>query len=184
APHRPGARSARRWRRPGSADRFLEQETCIMWFPALLLSLVLARKPRAGRRQKAHRAPTPQRRRLHLEPLEDRCVPSTFTVSNLNDAGPGSLRQAVLAANASPGADVIAFSPAVRGTLTLTSGELAVSDDLTISGPGAGRLTVSGNHASRVFDVSAAQASISGRTGADGLAIGRPAPVRRPPHKS
>src|SRR5262249_13241877 len=45
--------------------------------------------------------------RLSLEPLEDRAVPSTFSVDNLADSGPGSLRQAVLDANATPGADVI-----------------------------------------------------------------------------
>ena len=37
-------------------------------------------------------------------------VASTFTVSNTNDSANGSLRQAILDANASPGADTIAFS--------------------------------------------------------------------------
>ena len=41
--------------------------------------------------------------RPRLEPLEDRSVPATFTVLNLADAGDGSLRQAVLDANALPG---------------------------------------------------------------------------------
>ena len=35
---------------------------------------------------------------------------ATFTVTNTNDSGPGSLRQAILDANASPGADTIAFA--------------------------------------------------------------------------
>ena len=43
--------------------------------------------------------------RPRLEPLEDRTVPSTFAVLNLADGGDGSLRQAVLDANALPGAD-------------------------------------------------------------------------------
>ena len=34
-------------------------------------------------------------RRLHFEALEDRRVLSTFTVTNVNDSGPGSLRQAL-----------------------------------------------------------------------------------------
>lgn len=41
---------------------------------------------------------------------------ATFTVRNLSDAGRGSLRQAVLNANASPGADVVAFAPGLTGT--------------------------------------------------------------------
>ena len=35
-----------------------------------------------------------------LEALEDRCLPSTFTVLNTADGGAGSLRQAILDANA------------------------------------------------------------------------------------
>jgi hypothetical protein len=69
-----------------------------------------------------------QRRRatlsLFVEQLEDRCVPSTFTVLNLNNAGAGSLRQAILDADANTGADVISFS--VAGTIRLTTGALPV----------------------------------------------------------
>jgi hypothetical protein len=32
-------------------------------------------------------------------------------------------------------------------TITLTSGELLIKQGITITGPGAGNLTVSGNHA-------------------------------------
>jgi parallel beta-helix repeat protein len=39
---------------------------------------------------------------------------ATFTVTNNNDSGPGSLRQAILDANATPGLDNIFFDPAVR----------------------------------------------------------------------
>src|SRR5262245_8509355 len=70
---------------------------------------------------------------------------ATFTVANLADSGPGSLRQAVLDANASPGADDVVFAPGVAGTITLTSGEILITDSLFIHGPGAGALTVSGN---------------------------------------
>jgi hypothetical protein len=106
-----------------------------------------------------------------LEALEDRSLPSTFTVTNLNDSGPGSLRAAVLAANAHPGPDTINFKPGLTGTIKLTSGELAVTDSVNIQGPGALQITVSGNHASRIFDISGgASVQISGLTVANGLA--------------
>ncbi|MEO8676541.1 MAG: hypothetical protein ABI569_13255, partial [Casimicrobiaceae bacterium] len=45
----------------------------------------------------------------------------TFTVTNLNDAGLGSLRQAVLDSNAMAGADTIVFQTGVAGTIALAS---------------------------------------------------------------
>ena len=93
--------------------------------------------------------------RLRIEALEDRTVPSTFMVLNLADSGAGSLRQAILDANDNPGADLIRFDPAARdGTIALTSGQLSITDDLLLDGPGVNRLTISGNDASRVFSVS------------------------------
>ncbi len=59
--------------------------------------------------------------------------------------------------------DTIDFASGVSGTITLTSGELAITDPVDIQGPGAGGVTVSGNNASCVFDVSA-DATISGLT--------------------
>jgi hypothetical protein len=71
---------------------------------------------------------------------------ATVTVTNTNDSGPGSIRQAIT--NAAPG-DTINFS--VTGTITLTSGQLVVDKGLTIRGAGAGLLSISGNNTSRVF---------------------------------
>jgi hypothetical protein len=100
-----------------------------------------------------------------LEALECRTLPSTFMVLNLADSGSGSLRQAVLDANANPGANVIDFAPSLSGTITLTSGQLSITNDLTIGGPGASALAVSGNNASRVFQIDAGvQAELDGLT--------------------
>ncbi|MEP7013216.1 MAG: IPTL-CTERM sorting domain-containing protein [Acidobacteriota bacterium] len=78
---------------------------------------------------------------------------TTFTVTNVADTGPGSLRQAVLNANAAAGPDDVAFAPGVTGTITLLSGEIAISDPLVVHGPGLGVLTLSGNDLSRIFYV-------------------------------
>jgi hypothetical protein len=93
---------------------------------------------------------------------------ATLTVTNLNDSGPGSLRQAI--ASAASG-DTITF--AVRGTITLTSGQLTLDKDLTIAGPGAAVLAISGNGVSGVFLVEAGvTAVIDGLTLRDGVAAG------------
>jgi hypothetical protein len=108
-----------------------------------------------------------------LEALEDRTVPSTFTVGNLADSGPGSLRQAILDANAQPGADTIDFADGLHGTIALASGQLGITDDLTIDGPGADQLAVSGSHRSRVFALSGGvTVSLAGLTITDGRVVG------------
>jgi hypothetical protein len=75
---------------------------------------------------------------------------NTITVTNLNDSGAGSLRQAL--ADASDG-DTINF--AVTGTISLTSGELVIDKSVTITGPGSNSLTVRPSQAAsfRVFNV-------------------------------
>src|SRR5437899_1079279 len=105
-----------------------------------MLHWLKGRHDRGGHVQH-HRRPrrtvTPRRSFVpHLEPLEDRTVPSTFTVTNLLDSGTGSLRAAIVAANTHPGADVIQFAGGLTGTITLTStnGELKITDTLTIDG--------------------------------------------------
>ncbi|MEX0612181.1 MAG: choice-of-anchor Q domain-containing protein [Pirellulales bacterium] len=105
----------------------------------------------------------PYRRRLRFEPLEDRRLLANVTVSNLNDvvngtttsiaaliATPGadgiSLREAILAANADAAADTVDFGPTVTGTIQLTDvghvGQIAITNNLTINGPGSNLLTI------------------------------------------
>ncbi|NES02452.1 MAG: DUF4347 domain-containing protein [Okeania sp. SIO2F4] len=74
----------------------------------------------------------------------------TITVTNNNDSGAGSLRQAI--ADANPG-DTIEFDPSLANqTITLTSGQLEIDKDLTLDGGNARNLTISGNNASRIID--------------------------------
>src|SRR5262249_35750823 len=83
--------------------------------------------------RRASRSGTAKPFRPHLEVLEDRALPSAFMVTNLLDSGAGSLREAVVAANANPGADTIDF--ATTGTIALTTGQLDITDSVAINGP-------------------------------------------------
>ena len=76
---------------------------------------------------------------------------AAFNVINLNDAGAGSLRQAVLDANGAAGADIVTFQAGLTGTITLTTGQIPITDSVDIQGPGAAVLAVDGNAASRLF---------------------------------
>ena len=103
---------------------------------------------------------------------------TTITVLNNNDNGSGSLRQAVASAGSG---DSIVFAPAVTGTIALTGGELDVNQNLTVTGPGAATLAISGSTNSRVFNIgSNVTVTISSLTicnghttnGANGLTVG------------
>lgn len=78
---------------------------------------------------------------------------ATFEVTNLDDAGVGSLRQALLDANAAGGSDVVTFASGLTGTIVLTSGQLSITDSVEIDGPGTSVIAVSGGGASRVVGV-------------------------------
>lgn len=93
-----------------------------------------------------------------IESLEARIAPAalTFTVLNANDSGVGSLRQAILDANAHVDAtpDNIVFKNTLEGaTITLASALPQISDPLIITGRGQESLAISGGDAFRVFDI-------------------------------
>ncbi|MEH1771138.1 MAG: hypothetical protein V7L30_32930, partial [Nostoc sp.] len=94
---------------------------------------------------------------------------STFTVTNTNNSGAGSLRQAVLNANALTGNDIInfggLFTDGVAHTINLTGSGLSITDNLTIEGTNPSKLTIKDDSASRVFDInSGVTSAINGLT--------------------
>src|SRR5579864_1108187 len=122
--------------------------------------------PRTSRR----RAPPRQRFAVRVEILEDRSVPSTLTVtSTADDGSSGTLRSVIASAGPS---DTIRFARDLRGdTITLTQGQLTIGKNLNIEGLGADKLAISGDAASRIFDVAGdASITIAGLTMTDGLA--------------
>src|SRR5207248_1881609 len=65
----------------------------------------------------------------------------------------------------------VVFAPSVHA-ITLTSGELSISTNLAIQGPGAAKLSISGNNASQVFAISASTSvTLTGLTITDGKAV-------------
>jgi hypothetical protein len=96
-------------------------------------------------------------------------------VTNTNDNGDGSLRQAIALANSG---DRITFSLPANSAITLTSGELLINKNLTIAGPGANQLSVQRSTAAgtpnfRIFDIGGnGQVAISGLTISGGNVVG------------
>ncbi len=129
----------------------------LMLLVALGLSLVFwqARKVEAT----AHRLPV------------GKAAPFVISVENANDSGSGSLRQAIADASAGEHINFDSAFFTVPRTITLTSGELAINKNLTIQGPGANLLTISGNQASRIFNIAGGGLSvaISGLTISNGV---------------
>jgi hypothetical protein len=94
-------------------------------------------------------------------------VGATNVVTNpLDDNSAGSLRVTIAASAPN---DVVTFAPGLTGIISLTNGELFVSNNLAILGPGATNLVISGNKNSRVFNIIGQTVTISGLTIADGV---------------
>ena len=125
--------------------------------------------------------------RLHVRDLEDRLAPATLTVTNTNDSGVGSLRQAVADANLA-GDDVIVFdtsgvfaNPQTISLLKPLPTIESAGGALTITGTGAANLTVRRDPAAttdfRLFETLAPAFTLTGATltggnpAADGGAI-------------
>ena len=94
----------------------------------------------------------------------------SFEVTSTASSGPNTLHQAILDANDHPGHDTIDFSSQARGTIELNAPLPTIVDDVTINGPGAGLLAVSGDNAHQVFVIDGANVTISDLTVRDGSA--------------
>jgi hypothetical protein len=79
-----------------------------------------------------------------LEELEDRWLPSQLglTVSSLADSGPGTLRSAILTANAGSHSDKFTINFGVTGTIDLQTPLPDLNSSIAIQGPGAASLTI------------------------------------------
>lgn len=87
---------------------------------------------------------------------------AALIVTNVNDSGANSLRDVV--ANSADGGTV-QFQVGLTGTITLTTGQITIGKNLTIQGPGARILSVSGNNAGRIFNLLAGNTiNVSGLT--------------------
>jgi hypothetical protein len=98
---------------------------------------------------------------------------ATITVSSTEDSGPGTLRDAL--ANTADGDTIDGSS--VTGIVTLTSGELLVTNSVEITGPGSANLALDGNFTNRVLYIGTGTTVIlSGVTIKNGLASQEPFP--------
>jgi hypothetical protein len=145
-----------------------------MWLSFLLPK----RSPIRGSKPRADRRPT-TRFRPRLEALEDRLVPAqvSLTVNSLADSGPGTLRAAILTADAGSPKDQFTIGFAVSGTIDLLSRLPDLNNSIAIQGPGAGSLTIERaagySFSSAIVTVDAGQtAGLSGLTIANGNAGG------------
>ena len=86
---------------------------------------------------------------------------ATWTVTNSNDSGAGSLRNAISQAGSG---DTVNFNLTYPATISLSSGALTIQQNLTISGPGSSNLAISGGFLNRLFSIASANVSISGLT--------------------
>jgi predicted outer membrane repeat protein len=139
-------------------------------------------RPPTTKRAPKSRGPrraAPVRFRPRLEALEDRWLPSQLglTVTSLADSGPGTLRAAILTADAGKASNQYTISFAVNGTIDLQNPLPDLNNSIAVQGPGESNLTIEPgagvSFASAIITVDAGQtASLSGLTIANGTAGG------------
>ena len=125
--------------------------------------------------------PVTPRARLQLQALEERAVPTVYPVTTTADTGTGSLRAAITAADADTNSPHTIDLTGVNGTITVGSALPSITKDMTIIGPGAGSLTITGYASgNRVFTQATASLDVysltlTGRTTGSGAVIAQTA---------
>jgi hypothetical protein len=181
--HRPGLAPALGLR-AGNDGFFIVPQTDLSWRPIMFFSSWLLQQNTNRQAKRATAARLRQGRfRPTMELLEDRAVPAVLNVTTSLDVidpndGMLSLREAVIQANASNGADTIVL-PAGTYRLTraganedlATTGDLDITDSLTIAGAGAESTIIDGSGLDRVFQALGAKSvALSGMTIQGGVA--------------
>lgn len=96
---------------------------------------------------------------------------ATLTITSFEDSGPGTLRQAISDANATPGDDTIIF--ATNGTIALASPLPPITENLSIVGAGTNQSIISGGDSVQIFYFNPGTTNtLSNLTIANGLASG------------
>jgi hypothetical protein len=92
----------------------------------------------------------------------------SILVTNTNDSGPGSLRQAIMDANANADTNAINFQAGLTGTINLLSELPGLGTSMMINGPGANLLTVARSNAAatdfHIFNIFGGNIAIRGLT--------------------
>lgn len=135
-----------------------------------------SRSTKRRRRQEATRRPAQRiaRRIATIEALEGRAMLSYMVTNLLDDGSAGSLRYEINQADAAAGPQTVAFAKGLHGTITLDAakGPLDITNSITVNGPGANKIAVSGGDATQVFNVAGAvDAAIDGLTIEHGFAL-------------
>ena len=118
-----------------------------------------------------------------FQPVQAQAGAITYTVTTTDDAGPGSLRQALLQANVNAGPDHVVFdlpacTPSTPCIISLQSPLPPISDSLAITGTGMSSLAIDANGNFRGLNVGLVEARIADLTIQNGYTAGRGAGIR------
>jgi hypothetical protein len=104
-----------------------------------------------------------------LELLESRIAPSTLLVTNLNDAGSGSLRAAIAGSH---NGDVINFKTGLTGFIHVKT-QMNITDSITING--GGKITLDGvtvgDYGTRFFNIDDGKSNVTEQVKITGLTM-------------